>query len=59
MVDAASWPIAELRCDWSDDARPIEAVARAWKVYAPQMAAYVQRAIDPREAPSYGVPGDR
>ena len=59
MVDAATWPIAELRCDWSDDARPIEAVARAWDVYAPQMAAYIQRAIDPREAPSYGVPGDR
>ena len=59
MVDAASWPIAELRCDWSDDARPIDAVARAWEVYAPQMAAYIQRAIDPREAPSYRVPGDR
>jgi uncharacterized Ntn-hydrolase superfamily protein len=59
MVDAATWPIAELRCDWSDDARPIEAVARAWEVYAPQMPAYIQRAIDPREAPSYGVPGDR
>ena len=58
MVDAATWPIAELRCDWSDDARPIEAVARAWEVYAPQMPAYLQRAIDPREAPSYGVPGD-
>ncbi|MDB9892784.1 DUF1028 domain-containing protein, partial [Amylibacter sp.] len=24
----------------------------------PQLDAYVQRAIDPREAPSYGVPGD-
>ena len=23
-----------------------------------QMAAYVQRAIDPTQAPSYGVPGD-
>lgn len=59
MVDAESWPLAELRCDWLDDACPVEAVARAWAVYAPQMAAYVQRARDPREAPSYGVPGDR
>ncbi|MEZ5755551.1 MAG: DUF1028 domain-containing protein [Paracoccaceae bacterium] len=58
MVDRESWPVAELRCDWSDEARPIEAVARAWQVYAPQMAAYVQRARDPRQAPSYGVPGD-
>ena len=28
-----------------------------WEVYAPQMAAYVQRAKDPRDAPAYGVPG--
>ncbi|MES2667964.1 MAG: DUF1028 domain-containing protein [Pseudomonadota bacterium] len=59
MVDRESWPVAELRCDWADDARPIEAVARAWAVYAPQMPAYIQRARDPREAPSYGVPGDQ
>ncbi len=59
MVDTEAWPVAELRCDWADDARPIEAVARAWQVYAPQMAAYIQRARDPREAPSYGVPGDQ
>jgi uncharacterized Ntn-hydrolase superfamily protein len=58
MVDAQSWPVADLRCDWVDDTCPIEAVARAWDVYAPQMDAYVQRALDPRVAPSYGVPGD-
>lgn len=58
MVDRESWPVAELRCDWIDDGCPIDAVARAWEVYAPQMAAYIQRARDPREAPSYGVPGD-
>lgn len=58
IVDRESWPVASLRCDWDDAARPIEAVARAWEVYAPQMAAYIQRAKDPREAPSYGVPGD-
>lgn len=58
MVDADTWPCAELRCDWVDDACPIDAVARAWEVYAPQMPAYLQRARDPRDAPSYGVPGD-
>lgn len=58
MVDRESWPVAELRCDWIDEGCPIDAVARAWEVYAPQMAAYIQRARDPREAPSYGVPGD-
>jgi uncharacterized Ntn-hydrolase superfamily protein len=59
MVDRESWPIADLRCDWIDQGCPIDAVARAWAVYAPQMGAYVTRARDPRSAPSYGVPGDR
>ncbi len=57
MVDKHSWPVAELRCDWTEDC-PIEAIATAWEVYQPQLEAYVQRALDPREAPSYGVPGD-
>jgi len=51
------WPVADLRCDWTDDC-PIEAIATAWAVYKPQLDAYVQRALDPRVAPSYGVPGD-
>ncbi|GAA6191872.1 DUF1028 domain-containing protein [Phaeobacter sp. NW0010-22] len=57
MVDKHSWPVAELRCDWTEGC-PIEAIATAWEVYQPQLEAYVQRALDPREAPSYGVPGD-
>lgn len=58
LVDKVSWPVADLRCDWTEDC-PIEAVATAWDVYKPQLDAYVQRALDPREAPSYGVPGDQ
>lgn len=57
LVDAVPWPVADLRCDWTE-ACPIEAVAAAWEVYKPQLDAYVQRAIDPTQAPSYGVPGD-
>ena len=57
MVDKVAWPVADLRCDWTDDC-PIENIATAWDIYKPQLDAYVQRAIDPREAPSYGVPGD-
>jgi len=57
IVDKVSWPVAELRCDWTE-ACPIENIATAWEIYKPQLAAYIQRAIDPREAPSYGVPGD-
>ena len=57
LVDKVSWPVADLRCDWNDDC-PIEALASLWDIYKPQLAAYVQRALDPRAAPSYGVPGD-
>ncbi|TCS65922.1 putative Ntn-hydrolase superfamily protein [Primorskyibacter sedentarius] len=57
IVDKVSWPVAELRCDWTEDC-PIENIATAWGVYEPQLDAYIQRALDPREAPSYGVPGD-
>lgn len=57
LVDKVSWPVADLRCDWTEDC-PIEALASLWDIYKPQLAAYVQRALDPRAAPSYGVPGD-
>ncbi|WP_095588215.1 DUF1028 domain-containing protein [Actibacterium ureilyticum] len=57
LVDKVAWPVADLRCDWTEDC-PIENIATAWGIYAPQLDAYVQRALDPRAAPSYGVPGD-
>ena len=57
IVDTVSWPVADLRCDWTE-ACPIENIATAWEIYKPQLDAYTQRALDPREAPSYGVPGD-
>ncbi len=57
LADRMSWPVADIRCDWSDDC-PVENIARAWAIYKPQMADYVQRAVDPTLAPSYGVPGD-
>jgi uncharacterized Ntn-hydrolase superfamily protein len=56
IADRLDWPLVDLRIDWSED--PIGALAAAWTVYRPQMHAYVQRALDPGVAPSYGVPGD-
>lgn len=56
ICDAVSWPVVDLRSDWSET--PIDDLAAAWDVYRPQMGAYVQRALDPEAAPSYGVPGD-
>ena len=52
-----SWPLVDLRCDW-DDENPIKALRNLWMKYAPQMYDYVTRALDPKSAPSYGVPGD-
>jgi uncharacterized Ntn-hydrolase superfamily protein len=52
-----NFPLVSLRVDWDDDA-PIAKLRRLWDDYKPQMGAYLQRAIDPSQAPSYGVPGD-
>lgn len=57
ILHEQDWPYAELRCDWTEDC-PITAIARAWEIYQPQADDYVTRALDPRQAPSYGVPGD-
>ena len=57
VVDRVPWPVADLRCDWTEGC-PIEAVAGLWALWCPQMDAYVQRALNPIEAPSYDVPGD-
>lgn len=56
VADRLSWPLVDLRIDWAD--HPVGMLRAAWEVYAPQMSAYVQRAEDPTQAPSYGVPGD-
>lgn len=57
VVDDYDWPIVDLRIDWAD-VNPVTALETLWLDYEPQMNAYLIRALDPREAPSYGVPGD-
>jgi uncharacterized Ntn-hydrolase superfamily protein len=57
VYHAESFPLVSLRVDW-DDADPVARLRKLWEDYRPQMAAYLQRAIDPTQAPSYGVPGD-
>ena len=51
------WPVVDLRMDWVEH-DPVHALYEAWKVYAPQVQAYITRAEDPRAAPSFGVPGN-
>ena len=58
IVDRVSWPVIDLRVDWTDGC-PIAGLRELWTLYAPQVDAYVTRAIDPDAAPRYGVPGDQ
>jgi uncharacterized Ntn-hydrolase superfamily protein len=57
VVGDVSWPIIDLRVDWADE-DPVGALAKLWVDYSPQMQDYLTRALDPTQAPSYGVPGD-
>ena len=52
-----SWPLVDLRVDWVDGG-PVSELVKLWRAYEPQMKDYNSRAIDPSQAPSYGVPGD-
>ena len=56
VADELNWPFIDLRSDWSEN--PIKDLRATWEIYKPQAAAYVQRATNPTQAPSYGVPGD-
>jgi uncharacterized Ntn-hydrolase superfamily protein len=56
VVDQVTWPVTDLRVDWHDD--PITELASLWGIWRSQAADYVQRAVNPAAAPSYGVPGD-
>lgn len=56
VVEDVSWPVTDLRVDFSDD--PIADLHALWSVWAPQKNDYRVRGVDPTSAPSYGVPGD-
>jgi uncharacterized Ntn-hydrolase superfamily protein len=56
VADRQPWPVVDLRVDWHE--RPIAALRALWTEYAPQLDAYVIRALDPDAAPTFGVPGD-
>ena len=56
VVRDVPWPVTDLRVDWHDE--PVAALRRLLEVWLPQRDDYVQRALRPAAAPSYGVPGD-
>ncbi|MBY8976824.1 DUF1028 domain-containing protein [Rhodobacteraceae bacterium NNCM2] len=57
VADKMPFALVDLRVDW-DNADPIAALRNLWQAYEPQMLDYLNRAIDPKVAPSYGVAGD-
>jgi uncharacterized Ntn-hydrolase superfamily protein len=56
VTSEQSWPLVDLRVDWSDD--PVDELRALWSRYQPQMQDYLDRALNPSAAPAYGVPGD-
>ncbi|HVJ43754.1 MAG TPA: DUF1028 domain-containing protein [Dongiaceae bacterium] len=57
VVDRTEWPLVDLRIDW-DDGNPLPPLRKLWEAFKPQAQDYITRALDPRSAPAYGVPGD-
>jgi uncharacterized Ntn-hydrolase superfamily protein len=57
VADRQPWPVVDLRVDWAE--QPIAALRALWIDYAPQLEAYVTRALDPDAAPSFDGAGRR
>jgi uncharacterized Ntn-hydrolase superfamily protein len=57
VVREVSWPIIDLRIDWTLE-NPIVALAAIWDLYEPQVEDYVRRAVAPAGAPRFAVPGN-
>lgn len=51
VVDRFVWPVIDLRVDWHDT--PIAELQKVFAEYFPQMNDYIQRAVDPTQAPGY------
>lgn len=51
VVDRFVWPVIDLRVDWHD--HPVAELQEVFAEYLPQMDDYIQRAVDPTQAPGY------
>lgn len=56
IVREVSWPIADLRVDWTEE-DPVAQLSSIWDRYAPQIEDYVRRAVDPVHATGFEVAG--
>ncbi len=57
VADQQPFPLVDLRVDWAE-VGAVSQLRSLWHAYQPQMQDYLTRALNPSEAPSYGVPGD-
>jgi len=57
VADKMPFYLVDLRVDW-DEKNPVGQLRKHWQAYAPQMQDYLNRAVNPNAAPSYGVAGD-
>lgn len=57
VADTQPFALVDLRIDWRAH-NPVGALRDLWRDYQPQMNDYLTRAIDPANAPAYGVPGE-
>ncbi len=57
VADKMPFALVDLRVDWHDT-DPVAKLRKLWTDYQPQMQDYLNRAINPAAAPSYGVAGD-
>jgi uncharacterized Ntn-hydrolase superfamily protein len=47
IAESVPWPVTDLRVDWHDD--PVGQLAGLWRIWQPQAASYVQRALHPAQ----------
>ena len=57
VADKMPFYLVDLRVDWVEN-NPVGQLRNHWHAYAPQMQDYLNRAVNPNAAPSYGVAGD-
>ncbi len=52
VADRVSWPVTDLRVDWSDG-DPVADLEALWRRWRPQYRDYVLRALEPEAAPDF------
>ena len=57
VVEGVAWRVTDLRVDDGDD--PAAELSRLLALWLPLKRDYLTRALDPKAAPSFGVPGNR